>query len=67
MLSEYIDFKNLFIAIVFLLSFSWALAQLSPVDSYSDMHRGCVASAYQAEMRGFDLEKNLKACEQYEN
>lgn len=30
-------------------------------------YRGCVASAYQAEKNGFNLEENLKACEQYEN
>ena len=31
---------------------------LSPVDS----NRGCVASAYQASTKGFDLEDNLEVC-----
>ena len=31
---------------------------LSPVDS----NRGCVASAYQASAKGFDLEDNLEVC-----
>jgi len=29
----------------------------------SDAKRGCIASAYQAEMRGFDLQENLDACQ----
>jgi preprotein translocase subunit SecG len=28
----------------------------------SDAKRGCVASAYQAETRGFNLQENLDAC-----
>ncbi len=28
----------------------------------SEAHRGCVASAYQAEKNGFDLESNLNYC-----
>lgn len=28
----------------------------------TDAYRGCVASAYQAERYGHDLEENLKAC-----
>jgi hypothetical protein len=31
-------------------------------EAESDAKRGCIASAYQAEMRGFDLEENLKSC-----
>jgi hypothetical protein len=27
-----------------------------------EINHGCVASAYQAEMRGFDLQENLAAC-----
>jgi len=34
------------------------------VGNQSDEKRGCIASAYQAEMRGFDLEENLEACTQ---
>ena len=29
----------------------------------SDARRGCIASAYQAERNGFDLESNLKVCD----
>jgi hypothetical protein len=39
--------------------FAIAIAQ-SPTP---DHLRGCIASAYQAEMRGFDLQENLKACQ----
>lgn len=32
----------------------------APIDV--DPTRGCIASAHQAEMRGFDLQENLDAC-----
>lgn len=41
----------------------WFFAVLAIVFAQSpEPNRGCIASAYQAEMRGFDLQENLKAC-----
>ncbi len=33
-------------------------------EAESNAKRGCIVSAYQAEMRGFDLQENLKSCTQ---
>ena len=43
----------------FFVVFAIAFAQTDTAEP----NRGCVVSAYQAEMRGFDLQENLKACQ----
>jgi hypothetical protein len=47
--------------IILCLAVGFALLVLAQ-EAESDAKRGCIASAYQAEMRGFDLEENLKSC-----
>ena len=51
--------------IIYTIIFLLALVTLAIAHTVeSDAKRGCIASAYQAEMRGFDLEENLKSCTQ---
>lgn len=49
--------------IVFLLALSFLAFCFVP-ETMSDNKRGCIASAYQAERNGFNLEENLKSCTQ---
>lgn len=41
----------------------WFLAVVTiALATPAEPNRGCIASAYQAETRGFDLQENLDAC-----
>lgn len=43
--------------------FSFTFITIALADNGAEQaNRGCIASAYQAETRGFDLQENLKAC-----
>jgi hypothetical protein len=64
--------KQDYIDIAIIIGFGLFLAAIpSVIGSYTqverDEYRGCVASAYQAESRGFNLEDNLRACDEYKN
>lgn len=47
--------------IIFLLALAFLAFCFIP-KATSDAKRGCIASAYQAERNGFNLEENLKTC-----